>query len=1328
MDAVSPRINLSLLGRFVLTGPDGAIGLPNKKLAALLSYLGCMGHAPQPRERLSTLLWGSHFDTQARQNLRQALFKVRQVIGSDAIKSDGESVWLNPTVVSCDVGRFEALIRDGSHDAMRTAAILYRGPFVDDIGVNEESWSEWLAGERERLQELALNALVGIGRQELTAGRIDQALQAGQRAHALNNMRDDVHRLIMQALFAKGRRTEALTYYLDIVSMLKRELSTEPDAATRALASEIRGAGAADTPEAHGFEPQHAAPAVVEAFPPAGRARYAATTANIDDLEQRQLTILVCKLVGSFSDRLDAEDVHDLITAFHRMTAEIVAQFDGFVAHYEGGGAFVYFGYPAAHEHDAEQAVRAGRALLDAVETLKTSFGTALQASAGIASGLVVVGEKIIAGDKRQHVATGDTPNLAARLQVVAASGEVVIAEGTRRLVGQMFDGRALSTAEDNDLPPLAAWKVNGESPAASRFHARRGPEMSPLMGRRDEAELLLRRWRQARLGDGSVVLLSGEAGIGKSRLAENLLTSIENELHTCLRLSCSPHHSHSSLHPLIDLLNRVMNSKRDDAPRSQFNRLRDLLTPGTGHPTRDVTLLAELMGIPPDTQYEALTASPEQKREMTFATLLDCLTSAAAQRPVLIVIEDVHWIDPTSLDLLDRLVTRAAALPIMVVVTFRPEFQPTWLGQPNVTMLSLNRLRRGDSIGIIGQITQHKKLPYDVVEQILSRTDGIPLFVEELTATLLDSGLLHETADGYVSEGPMPPIAIPTTLQASLAARLDRLGIGRDVARIGATIGREFSHGLISAVLSWSSAELDAAIGNLIRSGLISRRGTPPDVSYSFKHALVRDAAYATMLRGRRRQLHAAVAVALVERFPAVVESQPETIAHHLEKADRGGVAIGYWLTAARLARARWANREAVEFFEKALGLLATSPQTSKAMTAAVDARLELRAVLAQLAEPRRALQCLREAEILANRLDDHHRRGRIHALTTNAHTLLAELNKALACGKRALKAADRLADERLRVVATTYLEQAHFFRGDHRVVVDLATENIARLQGDWTSDSFGIETPPSVYDRGWLMMSLAELGRFKEASEPAAEAHLSAMATQHAHSIGWADISAGTVHMLKGEWALALPLLERSALMSKQGNVGVLYPSLVACLAWVTAQLGDENEAEGRLKEGEQLVQLHSESGYLGLLGWLFLRLGRSALALRRLEHAQDLGERALEASRRQPGFEAHAHLLLGDIMTYSGRDAEAGERHFRRALALARKLGMSPLVAHGLHGLGNIYRGTGKVDQADEHFGAAMAMYREMDMSFWLDRAEFEMRQTSRSVGSHGKPMRA
>lgn len=1297
------RFGLSLLGRFELTGPDGVVDLPGKKLAALLAYLACTAPQPQSREKLAALLWGSHFDAQARQNLRQSLFRLRKVLGQDALQGDGEFVSLNEAVVLRDVGRFEALVREGSRDSLSAAADLYRGRFIDDVSVGEEGWNEWLTGERDRLQGLALGAMVRLGEQELAAGRAEHALKAGQRAIALNNMREDAHRLIVQALADAGRKAEALKHYEDVVALLKHELNTEPDAATRSLAAELRST-----------QPSSRSPAIREIAGPAPAVR---TT----DSERRQLTIMACHIVDSMaiSARLDPEDMRDLITTFHKVIDDVVSRFDGFVAQYLGDGALVYFGYPAAHEHDAEQAVRAGVAILDAIGRLEAASGVILQARAGIATGVVVVGEQLETGDMQRRVrrvAIGETPDLAAQLQAVAPPGAVVISAGTRRLVGRMFDCRALGADEVKGLPqPVEAWQVRGETAGVSRFEARRTGALSPLMGRQDEIELLLRRWGHAEVGEGRVVLLSGEAGIGKSRIAESLLAACEGEPYARLRYFCSPHHTHSPLYPLIAQLERAAGFEPGSSARAKLDKLEALLKPTATNLPRDVALIAELLALPADERYPALAVSPQQKREMTFTALLDQLKGAAAQSPLLILFEDIHWIDPTSLDLLDRLIARAATMPVLLVVTFRSEFQPTWVGQPHVTMLPLSRLGRRDSAGIIGGVTKGKALPDAVVEQILAHTDGVPLFIEELTSTLLESGALSETADGYALDGPLPARVIPTTLRASLVARLDRLGSVKGVAQIAAAIGREFSHELISAVASLSPADLDAALERLTVSGLISRHGTPPFATYTFRHALVQDAAYATMLKSERRQLHARIAKVLVEQFPVVTETLPEVVAHHFTEAELGSEAIGYWRKAGQLASARSAGREAITFFEQALHLLKTLPESQSALEQGFDIRLELRQLLVQLGEVRRALERLREAETLAERMNDDRRRGRVCAVMTSMYGGLGELDDGLTSGTRALEIAGRLGDLRLRILATSFLAQVHFFRGEHARVVHLTTDNLSALPAGWGLENFGIAAPPSVYDRGYLILSLAEVGRFAEAAEPAAEAIRLVAPPLNAYAVGWAHLTDGTVHLLRGEWSQARPGFEHAIAVTRAGNLPLLLPLSVVFSAWNLAQLGDASEALSRLREGEQLVERQVAAGYVGNLGWLYPWLGRAALSLGRLDDARRLGDRALESSPHQPGFAAHALHLLGEVAIHPDRfDAERGETHYRQALALAEPRGMRPLVAHCQFGLGKLYRRRGTREQAQKHFTTATTLYRAMDMPFWLEQAEAEMRQ--------------
>ncbi|MDB5581735.1 MAG: adenylate cyclase, partial [Bradyrhizobium sp.] len=743
---------------------------------------------------------------------------------------------------------------------------------------------------------------------------------------------------------------------------------------------------------------------------------------------------------------------------------------------------------------------------------------------------------------------------------------------------------------------------------------------------------------------------------------------------------------------------------------RAKLDKLEALLKPTAKNLPRDVALIAELLGVPADERYPAAAVSPQQKREMTLTALLDQLVGTAAQGPVLIVVEDAHWIDPTSRDLLERMVARAASLPVLLVVTFRPEFQPTWVGEPHVSMLPLNRLGRRDSAGIMAGVARDKALPDAVVDQVLARADGVPLFIEELTSTLIESGALRETDEGYALDGPLPELAIPATLQASLVARLDRLASVKEVAQIGAAIGREFSHELIAAVSALAPIDLDVALERLTGSGLISRRGAAPDATYSFKHALVQDAAYATMLRSRRQPLHASIAAGLIERFPALAETQPELVAHHFTEAGLASEAIVHWLKAGRLARARSANHEAVSSFERARSLLETLPENPSTLEQGCDLRLELRPVLLELGRSPRMWQCLREAEALAERLNDDRRRGRVYGFVTVAHSLCGELDEALAAGSRALEVAGRLDDLRLRIVTTSLLIQVHYARGEYERAIELATRNIAALPADWIHETFGLGGPPSVWDRGCLIQCLAELGRFAEAAEYEAEMIRLAEPTKHAFTINMAMYAASTLHLTKGEWAEAHSRIERWVAMARTGNFSLHLSWGIACSAWPLAQLGEADEALSRLREGEPLLERLAAGRILASLAWFYYSLGRACLQLGRHDEAKRLGERALDFCSSQPGFEAHALHLLGDVATHPDQfNIERGETHYRQALVLATRLGMRPLAAHCHLGLGKVYLRTGAREQAQKHVATATTMYRDMGMTHWLEQPE-------------------
>jgi len=644
--------------------------------------------------------------------------------------------------------------------------------------------------------------------------------------------------------------------------------------------------------------------------------------------ERRQVTVMFSDLVGStaLSARMDPEDLREIISAYQKCVAETIGRFGGFVAKYMGDGVLVYFGYPQAHEDDAERAVRSGLELIAAVGGLKTH--APLQTRVGIATGLVVVGDLIGSGASQEQAIVGETPNLAARLQGVAEPNSVVIAEATRKLLGNLFE---LDDLGEKDLKgiagPVRAWAALRPGSVEGRFEAFHASGLTELVGREEELDLLLRRWSKAKTGEGQVVLLSGEAGIGKSRLTAALLERLASEPHTRLRYFCSPQHTDSAFHPIISQTERAAGLAHDDTKQAKLDKL-DAVLAQTSTPIQDAALFAEMISLPNDGRYPALDLAPEERRQRTQEALTAQLAGLTRQRPVLMIVEDAHWVDPTSLEVFGRTVDQIKTLPVLLIVTFRPEFNAPWTGRSRVTSLALNRLGEREATAIIARLVGNKELPADVMAEIVERTDGIPLFVEEMTKAVLEAGGAGE-ARHIAAAVPSAALAVPASLHASLMARLDRLGSAKDVAQIGAAIGREFSHPLLAAVMAEPEAKLQSALDRLMTAGLLFRQGAPPHATYLFKHALVQDAAYGTLLREPRRALHARIAETIDSQFAEIAESQPELLARHCTEAGLIEKAASLWGKAGQRSLERSALVEAVAHLTRALDQFATLPAT---------------------------------------------------------------------------------------------------------------------------------------------------------------------------------------------------------------------------------------------------------------------------------------------------------------------------------------------------------------------------------------------------------------
>jgi class 3 adenylate cyclase/predicted ATPase len=979
------------------------------------------------------------------------------------------------------------------------------------------------------------------------------------------------------------------------------------------------------------------------------------------EAERRHLTVMFADLVGStvLSARLDPEEMREVLAAYQDAVSAEVTRFGGHVAKLLGDGVLAFFGWPRAYEDAAERAVRAGLATAAAVGRLGTDERPALAARVGIATGLVVVGHLVGRNGAQEEAIAGETPNLAARLQEFAEPGAVVVAETTRRLVGDLFELQGLgSPALKGFAVPVAAWRVVGEGRAESRFEALRAAGMTPLVDRKKQLALLLTLWCRAREGKGQVVLLAGEAGIGKSRLVQALREQLAAEPHTRMSLQGSPYHAGSPLWPMIGFLERAAGFTQDDDAGTKLAKLEALLRQAVDDTSEATPLLAALLSIPPEEAYDPPDLPPQQLRERTFAALIEQLAGLAARRPVLAEFADAHWFDPSTLELVDRVIARVEHLPVLAVVTFRPDFTPPWRARPYLTALALSRLCRRDATTLVETLSGPEALPAGVLEQILARTDGIPLFLEELTKAVCETGPVpSEGTHGTLQRGPVPALVVPATLYDSLMARLDRSVPVKEVAQIGACIGREFSHELLAAAAGRPEPELRAALRQLLASGLIFRRGKPPGAVYAFKHALVQEAAYRSLLRSRRRELHRAIAAILEERFPDLGDATPELLAHHCTEAGQAARAADYWLKAGRRAAQASANAEAIGHFTRGLAVLSALPDTDARARRELELQLALGAAVraagwftAAEAKPvyGRALE-------LAEQLGDPSRL--VHALRGlwGITYVAGEWRRAQDLVDRTDAAVRRTADPVALTVGHFIPGVTLFYQGElvaARAALDTAL-------GFYDPDDHRAHVLASGMDNGvhvlnHLALALWMLG-FPEASLQTAQRALDrARELAHPVSTGLALHFACHVHELRREWGSASRLADELMALGAKHD-------LAHFRAWGVTQRGAALVGRGEIAAGiadvrRGLAELRGAGDaawrpfYGALLAGAVKEAGRTEEALCALDEAAALVDEG------QRAYEAEVNRVAGELLlSVPGRRSEA-EARLRRAVDVA------------------------------------------------------------------------
>jgi class 3 adenylate cyclase/predicted ATPase len=1043
---------------------------------------------------------------------------------------------------------------------------------------------------------------------------------------------------------------------LKALAEVKRELSHGEGAAVRSAAA-----------------PAHGPPAT----PPPSRQT---------EGERRQVTLMFCDLVGSteLSARADPEDFREIMRQYQDACADMIARFDGFLAKFLGDGVLAYFGYPHAHEDAAERAVRAALGIVEAITRLRALGNRPLSVRIGIATGLVVVGALDAAGGASELSAIGETPNVAARLQSFAEPNSIVIADSTHALTRGAFRYTDAGRLSLKGIPePVQAWRVLGEI-ATSRFEAAHSARLSSFVGRDQEVGLLYSRWEQAAAGEGQAVLLCGEGGIGKSRIAEQLRHRIAGADHIRVRYQCSPFHVSSALQPAIAQLEYAAQFAVDDDNATRLRKLEALLRPTTFNMAEAVPLLATLLGVTIDDRYAALQLSPDIAKRRTLDALSEQLIGLSKRKPVYLLLEDLHWVDPSTRELIGLSLDRIRNARVLMLLTFRPEFVTSWGHLPHVTTLTLNHLARGQCVDLIGHLCDAKPLPAEVLDQLVAKTDGVPLFIEELTKTVLESGLLAERNGRYELNGPLPPFAIPTTLQDTLMARLERLSPVKRVAQTGAAIGREFSYELLAAVASIGELELNQALATLVDTGLLYIRGQPPEATYVFKHALLQDAAYGSLLRDRRQQLHARIAEVLVEMIPDLETRTPELLAHHYGAAGLDSRAKEYWTLAGRQALARSNHAEAISHIANALTLARKAPPSVERVREESQLILDQAIATIALKGPgsidtgRVAEEAIEVSRSLGD--DLLHFRARWTGWMFNS--LSGNLPVASERADGLVAMANRVGATDMKLQAYHARWTTAFLRGQVAVTRDDVEHGLALYDFDQHRGHLALygAHDPGVCAHGTGACALWQAGFADRAANVSREAIRLGNDLKHPFSQAVAYFYAGFFSLMVGDPEEARARGETLADVAGQASLGLPANLAKIIRGWAMTRLGELGRGAELMETTYRNLVAAKQRAYLTLLGTLVagaqLEMGRAEEVLNFLDDLQQLS-----IETHQQMFVSDLHRLRAEALRKLDPAGDRVEEEFQIALQLAHDQGALALelrAATGLAGwLGNTHR---------------------------------------------------
>jgi class 3 adenylate cyclase/tetratricopeptide (TPR) repeat protein len=1008
------------------------------------------------------------------------------------------------------------------------------------------------------------------------------------------------------------------------------------------------------------------------------------------DAERRQLTVMFCDLVGStaLSTGMDPEDLRDVIASFQSRCSAAIRRYDGFVAKYMGDGILVYFGYPRAHEDEAERSVRAGLDIVDAMPELNAAVrrppGVELAVRIGIATGPVIVGDQIGEGTASETAVVGETPNLAARLQALAQPNQIVVSAATRAMLGDYFDLEDLGAYEFKGFAePVPAWRVLSARDVESRFAATRTGGAAPLVGRQEEMGLLLRAWDGSCHGRGQVVLIQGEAGVGKSRLVESLRETAGKD-HTWVAIRCSPFHTASAFHPIIEHLKRVFGWQSEDTAPQHLAKLEAGLAGFKALPLSEcVRLFTDLMSVTvPEDCYPRLSMTAQQQRDATLDAIVAWLIETAERAPVLMAWEDLHWADPTTLETLGMLIEQAPTAAMLVVATYRPELTPPWPQRSHMIPITLNRLERPEVETMVGHLAGGRPLPGEVVDHIVAKADGVPLYVEELTKAILGSGVLEARADIYVLRGALAQLRIPETLQDSLMARLDRAPLLREVAQLGSVLGREFAYDMISALAGIEEEMLQSGLGQLVADELLYQSGRPPRSRYLFKHALIQDAAYQSLLKRTRQQYHQQVAKLLEDRFPEVASTQPELVAHHYTEANCPAQAIAYWLRAGLAAASKSANAEAVDQFRRGLALVDALPDPREPAERELDLQMALGPALyaTKLASHPDIGRAYARAWELCQKLADYSREFTALRGLQLYHGNLLETEKSRHFAEEALRVAERLGDAARLVGGHMALGVTLYHQGklepalaQFRRGFELFDPNMQFP--DWPGSHPGVQCQffPAVIS--WM------LGYPDRSLDELRAALGSAETLGHAVTLAQTMCYAAFVHIFRHEPSAAADCAGRALRICEEQRIQSFHRPALCASGWALGVSGESEKGLAQIRRGVDGFGLGSHRHILlALQAAAQLATGKPEEALASVA----AGLQAVEKAGGAP-LEAELHRLRGEALLAGAGTLSEAETAMQQGIDVARRQNAKSWELRAATSLARLRRQQGRQSEA-------------------------------------------